>query len=301
MKRMSVIGLAGGLLALFVLAVAFGLPFGASWTGATPVTGDGKNTIDVFPENSGNVDVGNTFSVQIRLLGEPTNTELPWLGVQAQLQWDAAGLDLVGNTSTGTIVLLPGPGQFGAGDPPGTEQIAEMGGIVEAPVTTAGLIWTVTLRCDAGGTFPLHLVPLSEDSTDGTGTAPEAGQYSPMVLEDGHVTCQASGGATPMSPSPTPAGPTPIATPLPPGLEAVPLVPGCNPVTITYPDQTPIQTIAGAVEPAGNLESFWLFKLGTWQAFSPDFPEVSDLTSTDLLDVVFACVAGPGSLVRPVV
>lgn len=101
--------------------------------------------------------------------------------------------------------------------------------------------------------------------------------------------------------TPIPTGPTPTPTPLPPGLEAVLLVAGCNPVASTYPDDTSIQTIADAVGPAGNLVSLWKFDLGTWRAFSPQYPQVSDLTEADLLDVVFACVGGPGAFVRPVV
>jgi hypothetical protein len=99
----------------------------------------------------------------------------------------------------------------------------------------------------------------------------------------------------------TPAGPLPTATPLPPGLEAVPLVAGCSPLASTYADATPIGTIADAVGPAGNLISVWMFDGGTWRAFSPQFPEVSDLTEANFLDVVFVCVGGPGAFVRLVV
>lgn len=110
---------------------------------------------------------------------------------------------------------------------------------------------------------------------------------------------------TPIAPGPTntpvPTGPTATPTPLPPGLEAVPLVAGCNAVTSTYPDATPIQTLSGAVGPAGNLVSLWKFDVGTWRAFSPQYPQASDLTEANLLDVVFACVGGPGDFVRPVI
>ena len=100
---------------------------------------------------------------------------------------------------------------------------------------------------------------------------------------------------------PTSAGPTPTPTPLPPGLEAVPLAAGCNPVTATYPDNTPVQTIVDAVGPAGSLISHWLFDVGTWRAFSPQYPQVSDLTEIDLLNVVFVCVREPGAFVRPII
>jgi hypothetical protein len=99
----------------------------------------------------------------------------------------------------------------------------------------------------------------------------------------------------------TPTGPLPTPTPLPPGLEAVPLAPGCNPVASTYADATPVEIIVGAVGPEGNLVSLWSFALGTWLGYSPQYPEVSDLTEMDFLDVVFTCVNIPGALVRPLV
>jgi hypothetical protein len=106
--------------------------------------------------------------------------------------------------------------------------------------------------------------------------------------------------ATPTS-TPSTTGPEPTATPLPPGMEAVDLVAGCNPVASTYPDDTPIQTIASNVGPAGSLSSLWEFEMGTWLGYSPQYPEVSDLQEKDFLDVVFICVASRGAFVRPAV
>jgi len=101
--------------------------------------------------------------------------------------------------------------------------------------------------------------------------------------------------------TPTPTGPLPTLTPVPPGLEAVDLVAGCNAVASTYPDGTPIGTIASNVGRTGILTSIWKFDLGTWLGYSPQFPEVSDLTETEFLDAVFICVNSPGAFVRPVV
>jgi hypothetical protein len=100
---------------------------------------------------------------------------------------------------------------------------------------------------------------------------------------------------------PTPAGPTATPTPLPPGYEAVDLAAGCNPVATTYPDATTIETIAAAVGPAGNLDALWEFEGGVWLGYSPAYPQVSDLTEKNFLDVVFVCVLGPGAFVRPIV
>ena len=99
----------------------------------------------------------------------------------------------------------------------------------------------------------------------------------------------------------TPTGPLPTLTPVPPGMEAVDLVAGCNAVASTYPDGTPTQTIASNVGRTGILTSVWKFDLGTWLGYSPQFPEVSDLTETEFLDALFICVNSPGAFVRPIV
>jgi hypothetical protein len=83
--------------------------------------------------------------------------------------------------------------------------------------------------------------------------------------------------------------------------ETIALVAGCNPVAVTYPDSTPIGTIADAVSPPGILISIWEFDMGLWLGYSPQFPEVSDLTEKDFLDVAFLCVSVSGTFTRPVV
>jgi len=81
--------------------------------------------------------------------------------------------------------------------------------------------------------------------------------------------------------------------------DVVPLVAGCNPVASTFPDATSIETIAGAVSPPEILISIWEFEAGIWLGYSPQFPDVSDLTEKDFLDVAFLCVNAPGSFTRP--
>lgn len=97
--------------------------------------------------------------------------------------------------------------------------------------------------------------------------------------------------------TPTPPAETP--TPTPGDVETVPLIAGCNPAASTYPDGTPIGTIADAVTPPGILSSLWEFEAGFWLGYSPFFPEVSDLTEKDFLDVVFICVDVAGTFERP--
>lgn len=102
---------------------------------------------------------------------------------------------------------------------------------------------------------------------------------------------------------------TPTATSTPGPLEAtedVHLRGGvCTPVFTTYPNGTPIPTIAGAVSPPGMLQVLWDFESGTWMGYSPLFPEVGDLTEVNFLDVVFLCVGGSGpnaaTFTRPLV
>jgi hypothetical protein len=100
--------------------------------------------------------------------------------------------------------------------------------------------------------------------------------------------------ATPQGPTPTPA-----PTPPPESAEVMDLIAGCNPLATTYPDGTTVQTLTAATAPAGILQAIWKFDAGVWRAYSPEFPQASDLATTAFLDVVFLCVDGPGTFVRP--
>ena len=172
----------------------------------------------------------------------------------------------------------------------------------------SGLLSTITFSPVAGGAVDIRLVcaGLADPLGAGIPVSNVSACVSPTT-----PTPTPGAGETPAptsTPAPgqptataTPTGPLPTPTPLPPGLEAVDLIAGCNPVASTYPDGTPIQTIADRVGHAGNLTSVWKFQLGTWLGYSPRFPEVSDLTVIDFLDAVFICVNGPGAFVRPVV
>jgi hypothetical protein len=94
------------------------------------------------------------------------------------------------------------------------------------------------------------------------------------------------------------------ATPTTGATESVTLVGGtCNPVASTYPDGTPITTIANAVSPSGILLSIWWFNpgAGAWLGYSPQFPQASDLTAVDRLEAIFICVSSAGSWSRPII
>jgi CSLREA domain-containing protein len=97
------------------------------------------------------------------------------------------------------------------------------------------------------------------------------------------------------------ATPTVTPTGTPGGVETLPLIAGCNPVAWTGADGTPIANIAGAVSPTDILVALWQFEGGVWLGYSPQFPEVSDLTQMNRLDVVFVCVSANGTFSRPVI
>jgi YVTN family beta-propeller protein len=106
--------------------------------------------------------------------------------------------------------------------------------------------------------------------------------------------------------SPPPPPPPPAPAPAPGATEQLSLQGGaCTPAATTYPDATPIATIAGAVAPPGVLESLWEFDGVTWLGYSPQFPAASNLTQMDRLDVVFICIGGSGpgagTFSRPVI
>ena len=181
----------------------------------------------------------------------------------------------------------------------------------QAGPSGSGLLATITFAPVATGIsdLPLSRVELG-DPEGGRIDSTASGACIVIVRPGGGPTSCPSATATPRpgaptptptGPTPTPTGPTPTPTPLPPGFEAVALAAGCNALASTYPDHTPVQTIASSVGPAGILTSLWEFEQGAWLGYSPQFPEVSDLTEKDFLDVVFICVTGPGSFARPVV
>jgi subtilisin family serine protease len=79
------------------------------------------------------------------------------------------------------------------------------------------------------------------------------------------------------------------------------LSPGCNMVTLTFADGTEAAAVADAVTPSDALESVWRLDnaTGTFQGFSPQFSEASQLTSLQLLDAVFLCVGAAAEISMP--
>ena len=294
--------------------VVGGLALGLVVLGAWRLdTASGQGTVTKVVSPSTWPADGGSFEVQIRIESVANLGSYEW-----QLTFDPAVIQFVDVVdggflgSTGRTLLFCGKSPYV--DPAqGSVRFGCATGGATAGPSGSGLLSKLTFSPVADGTSPLELgwVSLSDTSTDvvdlpssrssgciaiGTGATCATPTVAPPATPTPPVA-----GTPSAAPTPTPTGPLPTPTPLPPGLEAVPLAAGCNPVTSTYPDDTPIQTIADAVGPAGNLVSLWLFDMGTWRAFSPQYPQASDLTEADLLDVVFACVGGPGAFVRRII
>jgi CSLREA domain-containing protein len=145
---------------------------------------------------------------------------------------------------------------------------------------------------EAPGASPIQLVAATSTPTStptpGTPTSTPTATGTPAT-------------ATPTRTS-TPTGPT--ATPTTGAMESVTLVGGtCNPVASSYPENTPIATIAGAVSPSGILISIWWFNpaTGAWLGYSPQAPQASDLTEVDRLEAIFICVSSAGAWSRPLI
>jgi len=82
---------------------------------------------------------------------------------------------------------------------------------------------------------------------------------------------------------------------------AVNLSPGCNMVTLTFPDGTKTSTLAAAISPPSALQTVWRLDntTGSFQAYTPQAPQASDLTSLNLLDAVFICLDTTASISMP--
>jgi len=85
--------------------------------------------------------------------------------------------------------------------------------------------------------------------------------------------------------------------------DPVQLVQGCNNVSLTFAAGTPLATVAAAIVPTANLISIFRFDniQGRFFGFSPIAPaSVNDYTSVQvILEPVFICMSGPGTLNRP--
>jgi PKD repeat protein len=88
------------------------------------------------------------------------------------------------------------------------------------------------------------------------------------------------------------------------GADQVPLTPGCTNLTLTWPDGTPVSTVAAAVSPSGTLQAIWRYSaaMGRFLGYTPTAPSfANDLQTVNRLDAVFICVNAPATLNRPAI
>jgi hypothetical protein len=179
----------------------------------------------------------------------------------------------------------------GTGDATTSLKLGNLAGNYELSVTSGGAGPTTSVATATGG--------------PGAPCAPVA-TSTPTPTNTPIVTPTVTGTPPTSTATPTVTGTpptsTPTHTPTVAPTESVTLVGGtCSPVISTYADGTAITTIANAVSPAGILVSIWEFipASGEWLGYSPQFPQASDLTAVDRLDVIFICVSSAGSFGRP--
>ncbi len=89
----------------------------------------------------------------------------------------------------------------------------------------------------------------------------------------------------------------------PENLPADGLSPGCNMTTLTFPEGTDAATLTTAISPPSALQTAWRLDnaTGSFQAFTPQAPQASDLSSLNLLDPLFICVDAASSISMPTV
>jgi hypothetical protein len=307
---------------LTVLLVILVLLFGR-YDGSVQGQGSVLMAVDADPQASGiqtcvgDVSVGTSVSVDF-VIQNVSDIE----GFGLRLVYDSA---VVSVTAKDRSVSILGSSGFDVGETLPDTDGSYLDGYAGTTASGSGILTRYTLQAKAVGITSLHLlvgnvdtnyvdssllIHLPDQTQDASVSvgAPCTQPSSPTPA--GPSPTPGGPSPTPVGPSPTPgglpvtptpAGPTPTPTPLPPGMETVVLAAGCNPVASTYPNETAITDIAGAVTPAASLVSLWKFEDGGWLGYSPDFPQVSDLAKTDFLDVVFACVNEAGLFVRRVV
>lgn len=254
-------------------------------------------------DSARSVTSGATFDVSINVAAAGA----AYVGYQFSLRWDAAVLAFVSGAHLSdaagfTFCNL----SFFQEDP---SHVAFF--CAGAPTNYVGQHDRLTFQCVGTGATTLHLESSTEGSGSGTYTVSEDN-----LIETGTQDAQIGCGVPVEVPTPTPTGtgptpaPTPTppvgpgatATPPPPGLEAVSLVEGCQFVAWTGADGTSPDVLASQVEPAGSLRSFWAQQPApTWRGYSPEFPQVSDMTPVNMLDVVAICMDGAGAFLRPLV
>jgi YVTN family beta-propeller protein len=254
----------------------------AAWSGTISVIDGGSNTV------VGNIPVG--FSPQRVAVNPNTNSVYV-----AMARGDLLVID--GTTNT-VVATLPATDASDVAVNPATnhvfvaqdENVTVIDGATNSVVTSIPLAWQY---CQTPGAVAVAVNPITGVVYVG------ANQYW-FFCSEMYVINDSPGAGLPPAASPMSCAPAP-APPLAEGMEWVALLCGaCNPVATTYPDSTPVATVAGAVAPPEALEALWRFDGAEWTGYSAASPAASDLTEVDRLDVVFICVEGAATFTRPV-
>lgn len=149
----------------------------------TPLESNGL-AVDALP--GGSVDAartvpsGTSFDVDIVVTAAPN----AYKAYQYTLEWDPVVLAYVDLTypKAGGLDVCPPPTR-------GADNI--YGGCAGfTPTDFVGTVSTVTLECVEPGTSALHLQPLSDNPTFGTGMTLEPGLPLPTDLADAEITCE---------------------------------------------------------------------------------------------------------------
>jgi|GEM_PF-2198280 len=79
--------------------------------------------------------------------------------------------------------------------------------------------------------------------------------------------------------------------------------PACNAVSLTWPQGTPVATVAASITPQGVLEAIWRFDAvqNRFLGFSPNPNAPSDYVTANRLESVFICVRAEATLNRPII
>jgi hypothetical protein len=287
---------------------------------AGPALGQATTVRVVSP---GTVSVGGTVEVRVEMEDVTGLGSYEW-----SIAYDPNTLELTAPAdggflgSTGRSVFCPPPILDA-----GTVRFGCVSsGSTPAPPSGSGLLSTLTFNALASGSSSLCLKwaslsdALGDDIPTGVahssiavgGGSPPAPSCGSPATPTPAATYTPGAGDTPVPPlstatvplpTATPTGPTPTPAPTPPPEQSdwVELAALCNPVTITYPDGTTVQTLTAAVSPSGILTAMWQFEGGVWLGYSPQYPQASNLAVTGFLDVVFLCVDAAGTFVRPLV
>ena len=194
---------------------------------------------------------------------------------------------------SGYVFTLSGPG--------GTYTTAPTNGQGRQAISVPAGTYTVTEQPKAGARF---LGFSGAASAMGSVTV-AAGQTANLTAKN-----EVSAPAPTATPSPPAGGTTAAttstattpATTASAAMQTVSLAGGCSNVVLTWPEGTPLSTVAAAVSPAGSVGAIWRFDSdsGRFRGYSPAAPVAADYIAVQArFEAVFVCLNAPAAMTRP--